>query len=95
MTAAIDAPQQGANDTDMAGDAMAGEAGPPAHPAASGVNLGWLRIRHLKSTMKMGWGHDEGDSASRTLFALSSIYEGDRRTAFRIVAGRHSLWFFF
>ena len=69
----------------------------PAHPTSKGkgIDLGRLRIRYLKSAMKMGWGHDEGDSASRTLFALSNIYEGDRRTAFRIIAGRHSLWFFF
>lgn len=67
----------------------------PSHPTARGFNFGRLRVRHLKSTMQMGWGHDEGDAASRTLFALSNIYEGDRRTAFRIIAGRHSIWFFF
>ena len=67
----------------------------PAHPSARGLNVGRVRVCYLKSTMQMGWGHDEGDSASRTLFALSNIYEADRRTAFRIIAGRHSIWFFF
>ena len=67
----------------------------PAHPQAAGFNIGRLRVRYLKSSMEMGWGHDEGDSTSRTLFEMSNIYEGERRTAFRLLAGKHSLWFFF
>jgi hypothetical protein len=74
---------------------------PPAavNPAEAGekvrgFRVGKYRVRHLKSTHPEGWGHDEGDSVSRTLFSMDFIYEGTRRCAFRIIAGRHSLWFF-
>ena len=59
-----------------------------------GFQIGGYKIRHLKSIKPEGWGHDEGDCMSRTLFSMAFIYEGPRRCAFRIIAGRHSLWFF-
>jgi hypothetical protein len=94
MAAAAEPLFDGGNATPEAGAQSTSTSIAPAHPTAKGIDLGRLRIRYLKSPMEMGWGHDEGDCASRTLFALSHIYEGDRRTAFRIIAGRHSLWFF-
>ena len=66
-----------------------------AHLTARGFSIGRLRVRCLKSAVQMGWGHDEGDSTSRTLFELSNIYEGNRRSATRIIVGRYSIWFFF
>lgn len=57
-------------------------------------NIWGLRVRHLASK-EQGWGHDEGDSTSRTIFEISNIYENGRRSAVRIIVGRHSIWFFF
>lgn len=76
----------------------------PAHPLepnparagerVRGFRLGRINVRYLKSGRAQGWGHDEGDCTSRTMLSLSFIYEADRCSAFRVVAGRHSLWFF-
>lgn len=63
-------------------------------PGVRAFNIWGLRVRHLVSK-EDGWGHDEGDSTSRTIFEISNIYENGRRSAVRIIVGRHSIWVFF
>ena len=59
-----------------------------------GFNLGRrFRVSHLKTFAKDGWGHDEGSGVTaKSLVAISSMYQGNFHSGFRLVVGSHTLW---
>lgn len=57
-----------------------------------GFNIGRFRVSHLRTRAAGGWGQLEGRVIARSLFSLSSLYEGDYHAGYRLVIGPHSFW---
>ena len=59
-----------------------------------GFNLGRrFRVSHLRTFAKDGWGHDESNGVTaKSLLALSSMYQGNFHSGYRLVIGNHTFW---
>lgn len=69
----------------------------PAHTPGHGFRLGRLVVRYIRSDEPTGWGHNEGDVTTATLFAVDVLHPNlgqryGRANGIRIIARRHSLW---
>lgn len=56
---------------------------------------GWA-IRHLRSPKRDGWAQDEGDCVTQTVISWVVLYDKKTmaNTGYRLILGRHSIWFF-
>jgi hypothetical protein len=69
----------------------------PASTPGRGFRLGRLVVRYIRSLEPTGWGHNEGDVTTATLFAFDVLHPNlgerfGRATGVRFVLRRHSLW---
>lgn len=72
------------------------KAGPAATPGR-GFRLGRLVVRYIPSHEPTGWGHNEGDITTATVFAVDVLHPNlgerfGRATGIRFLLRRHSLW---